>query len=130
MITAEFIVAKFNALASGSLIVGKNSGSATGINASPKRNYTYQMIEPIKLRRVPVLVDQTLGGGQTPERYRVTFVKREGLTIIGEDKLIINGRLGSDGKPVEGFSCKLIRPDEQTIKPGATFTVLEVQREP
>lgn len=130
MIPAEFIVAKFNALASGSLVVGKNQGSATGINASPKRNYTYQMIEPVQVRRLPVLVDQTQGGGQTPERYRVTFVKRDGLKVIGEDKLIVNGRLDTDGKPVEGFACKLIKPDEQTIKPGATFTVLEVQREP
>lgn len=130
MITAEFIIAKFEALASGSLIIGKNTGSASGINASPKRNYTYSIVEPVKVRRIPVLVDQTQGGGQTPERYRVTFVKRQNLQIIGEDKLIVNARLGSDGKPVGGFACKLVKPDEQTIKPGATFTVLEVQREP
>lgn len=130
MITAAFIVAKFEALASGSLIIGKNKGSATGINASSKRTYDYTEVSPVKVRRLPVLVDQTQGGGQTPERYRVTFVKRTDIVIIGEDKLIINGRLDGNKQPVGGMACKLIKPDEQTIKPGATFTVLEVQREP
>lgn len=130
MITAAFIVAKFEALASGSLLIGKNKGSATGINASPKRTYVYTAVQPVKVRRLPVLVDQTQGGGQTPERYRVTFVKRSDLKIIGEDRLIVNGRLDTNGQPVGGFVCKLIKPDEQTVKPGATFTTLEMQREP
>ncbi len=130
MISAEFIKAKFNVLAHNSVIIGKNKGSETGINASPKREYDYIFIDSVRLRCLPVIVDQTQGGGQTPERYRVTFVKRAGLTIVGEDKIIVNGRLGTDKKPVGGFACKLIKPDEQTIKPGATFTVLEVQREP
>lgn len=130
MITAAFIVAKFEALASGTLIIGKNKGSVTGINASPKRNYEYSEVKPVKVRRIPVIVDQTLGGGMTPERYRITFVKRNTLVILGEDKIIINGRLNSANQPEGGMICKLIKPDEQTIKPGATFTILEVQREP
>lgn len=130
MISAALIVAKFEALASGNLIIGKNKGSATGINASPKRVYEYSEVCPVRVRRLPVLVDQTQGGGQTPERYRVTFVKRTDLKIIGEDKLIINGRLNADKQPEGGIACRLIQPNEQTIKPGATFTILEVQREP
>lgn len=130
MIPASLIVAKFEAMASGSLVIGKNKGSATGINASTKRNYEYSIVSPVKVRRLPVLVDQTQAGGQTPERYRVTFVKRSELAILGEDRLIINARLDAQKQPVGGMLCKLVKPDEQTVKPGATFTILEVQREP
>ncbi|MBN8220694.1 MAG: hypothetical protein J0L53_07200 [Spirochaetes bacterium] len=130
MMPASLIVKRFEAEAGDSLVVGKNKGSATGINASAKRIREYHLVTPARVKRIPVLVDQTQGGGQTPLRYRVTFVKRVDIQIMGDDELIVNARLDGNRQPVGGFKCRLIRPDEQTPKPGATFVVLEVQREP
>lgn len=128
MIPASLIVARFKAFASGNLVIGKSQGSASEIKASPNRSYLYQEINSVKVKRIPVLVDQTQGGGMTPERFSVTFVKESDLRFVSEDRFILNGRLGSDKKPVGGFECKLVKPGEYTVKPGATFISLEVQR--
>lgn len=128
MIPASLIVARFKAFAMHSMVVARPTGSVSGVKASPHKSFAYSEIQSVKIKRIPVLVDQTQGGGLTPERYSVVFVKDSQQAFGAEDRFLLNARLGADSRPIGGFECKLVKPGEYTVKPGASFFSLEVQR--